>query len=579
MGDLRMGTIPNTFRRNGIYYFRRRVPTRLRACLGRDFICISLRTHRFDEAQRVSRALYLRCEELFAISDQHPRLSDEQIAALIKDMYQSHLDADNEARIARGRSFDPDLIEDQRAKFAKGAEQARIALGTNDLDSAAFKVAEIIDKHDFTGKLAEADIRRLQQAVLRAAPDLYAALDARYRGEFSYEPQDSLLKSATLTVTPSTPVSQPDGGGNAETLVNDQPLSQRADTFRGDQVRRGNWSQHYGNQARNSFRLFIETAGDRPLSAYSREDARKFKELLSDLPSNYSKDPAFAGVTISQIASRTKKLRVPRLSTSTVSRHLNTLSQLWAVAIEAQEPVEPIFSGWKQKRRRQIAEPRKAWTNDKLKALFASPIWTGCKSRERRAEAGTEIIRDERFWIPLIAVHSGMRLEEICQLELADVRKEDGHWVFDINRANGKHVKNPSSVRTVPIHSEILKIGLIRHYSELHAKGQSRLFPSLDRAAGGKYGTNFTKWFGHYRKAIGVYEAKLDFHSFRHTATTLLRWADVPKPVIARILGHTETGETGNYGASFQIGQLREALEQIDTGLDLSHLYLSQGEF
>jgi integrase len=166
-----------------------------------------------------------------------------------------------------------------------------------------------------------------------------------------------------------------------------------------------------------------------------------------------------------------------------------------------------------------------------------------------------------------------MRLEEICQLELADVRKEDGVWVFDINRANGKHVKNPSSVRTVPIHSELIRMGLIKHYLQLHAQGKTRLFPRLGQAAGGKYGTNFTKWFGYYRKAIGLYEPKLDFHSFRHTTATLLRWADVPKPTIARILGHTETGETGNYGAALQIGQLKAALEQMETGLDLSHLH------
>jgi hypothetical protein len=45
-----------------------------------------------------------------------------------------------------------------------------------------------------------------------------------------------------------------------------------------------------------------------------------------------------------------------------------------------------------------------------------------------RAEPGSLIIRDERFWLPLIAVFSGMRQEEICQLHVEDVRQADGIW-------------------------------------------------------------------------------------------------------------------------------------------------------
>ena len=78
---------------------------------------------------------------------------------------------------------------------------------------------------------------------------------------------------------------------------------------------------------------------------------------------------------------------------------------------------------------------------DALKELFETPIWTGCQSEHRRSKPGTHIIRDENFWLPLIAVFSGMRQEEICQLRLEDVRQAEGIWVFDLREGDGRQLK------------------------------------------------------------------------------------------------------------------------------------------
>lgn len=62
-----------------------------------------------------------------------------------------------------------------------------------------------------------------------------------------------------------------------------------------------------------------------------------------------------------------------------------------------------------------------------------------------------------RFWCPWIALYSGMRLEEICQLHLSDIRKINGVYCFSINEENtqssfSKHVKSAAGIRNVPIH-------------------------------------------------------------------------------------------------------------------------------
>ena len=86
-------------------------------------------------------------------------------------------------------------------------------------------------------------------------------------------------------------------------------------------------------------------------------------------------------------------------------------------------------------------EFRDAFDTDDLKALFGS--------KEYRQDS---FKRGYQFWTPIIALYTGCRIEEICQLHLDDIRKEDGLWVLDINDDDEKKLKNLSSQRLVPLH-------------------------------------------------------------------------------------------------------------------------------
>jgi hypothetical protein len=68
---------------------------------------------------------------------------------------------------------------------------------------------------------------------------------------------------------------------------------------------------------------------------------------------------------------------------------------------------------------------RDMWTGEELTKLFASPVWTGCNSYFR-ARPGEEIIRDARFWLPLLGLYHGNHLEEFAQLRREDVALADG---------------------------------------------------------------------------------------------------------------------------------------------------------
>jgi integrase len=274
------------------------------------------------------------------------------------------------------------------------------------------------------------------------------------------------------------------------------------------------------------------------------------------------------------IVEATRDLDVPRLSPRTRQRHFNALSSLWQDALRAGQVTENIFAGFRFASTRRPQDQRAMWSSELLARLFNTPVWRGCRSPERRSTPGDMVIRDARFWLPLMALFSGMRLEEICQLQVEDVRREEGVWVFDVNARGPRQVKNQSSVRLVPIHRELLTIGFLEYVEEVRRLNSVLVFPELrPGGADGKLGHNFTKWFTRYRKAVGVYEERLDFHSFRHSASTFLLKAKVPVAVVDSLTGHVTPGETTRYNKGFAIEHLKESIDQLSPKIDLTFLH------
>ncbi|MFO8087227.1 MAG: hypothetical protein R6T91_05385 [Bacteroidales bacterium] len=66
-------------------------------------------------------------------------------------------------------------------------------------------------------------------------------------------------------------------------------------------------------------------------------------------------------------------------------------------------------------------EQRKAFTTEDLIKIFNTNQYLNDKLKHRY-----------QFWLPVIGLFSGMRIEEICQLHLEDIRLEQGIWVFDL---------------------------------------------------------------------------------------------------------------------------------------------------
>lgn len=573
-----MGAVPNCLRRAGIYYFRRTIPIDVKPALRRCELCCSLRTNDVTVARSLSRSLYLLSEELFALIRSLPMLTKSDLSRLVRSFYQTVLERENQLRLLGRMS----LTEEQRlaksAHYAEVAAQARQDLATNKFESVDFIAAAMIKQHGYSGKLDDLEVRQVQQAMMRASCDLAEAMKARFEGDFNYQPQDALLEAELQRVEDREPAGKPSAAAAGPQIsepdsAHSPMFVERAEEFRQTQERLSVWDPQTALQARSTYKLFAELCNDRPIGGYVRGDAVRFKDMLRELPAAYGKAAEYRNLKGAEIVAAVAKKDIPRLSPRTVQRHLSALSALWKNAVEQGQASTNIFAGFKLPTQKKPQDQRDMWSSDKLQQLFQGPLWSGCQSKDRRSKPGSVIVRDEKFWLPLIALFSGMRQEEICQLLLEDVRLESGVWVFDINDRPPRQLKNRNAVRLVPIHKELQGLGFLDYVEEQRTAGRERVFHQLDRGgADQRFGHNFTKWFTRYRKDVGLYAPGLDFHSFRHSATTFMTWGGVDVRTIDNVTGHATPGETARYTKSFQVEQLKQAIDAIDPKIDLGHL-------
>jgi hypothetical protein len=176
-----------------------------------------------------------------------------------------------------------------------------------------------------------------------------------------------------------------------------------------------------------------------------------------------------------------------------------------------------------------------------MKAIFALPPWHGCASESARLQAGAVVVHDALYWIPLIASHSLARREEICGLMITEVVFDAPIPYFDIHPNQYRRLKNAQSKRKIPIHPELLRLGLRDYVLAVGALGYDLLFPDLVSARGtDPLGDQFQDlWSPILSKAVPDAETTGKvFHSIRHFGNDALVDARVMIEWRQDIMGH-----------------------------------------
>lgn len=174
-------------------------------------------------------------------------------------------------------------------------------------------------------------------------------------------------------------------------------------------------------------------------------------------------------------------------------------------------------------------------------------------------------------WAALIGLYTGARASEVGQLLVADVFKEDDIPCIRISD-EGEHqkVKTEVSLRTVPIHPELLALGLWDWVESRRTAGHQRLFPQAKADAMNGQGNWITKAFSRYLGEIGKDwpKAKRGFHSLRKTFIQELQGLGVSSELRAQIVGHELDDEHhATYSRDFTVAEKLKGVGKQSPGI------------
>jgi integrase len=308
------------------------------------------------------------------------------------------------------------------------------------------------------------------------------------------------------------------------------------------------------NQNRKIVELFADFAGSKEhVSVITRKVVRDWRAQLFHWPSKAVEMKAFRGKGFLAVIESNKSHKKPTISDTTINKYLSALGS-FCTYLRGNDFIDEDVMGLylKLDRTKKVVLP---YTDGQLKKLFSSPLFHSCGGDKPEHELGGVECRDWRYWLPLIALYSGARLGEIAQLLIKDVRKIDEHWCFHICKHGDtrKSVKTAGSERVVPIHPELISLGLIDYHERLVSDGHISLFPEIEADTRGFMSGRPSKFFQNYFRAIELkVDKSVNCHSLRHGIADAFRRAGFLDEQFGMLLGHVKATTTQRYGILVQ---------------------------
>ncbi len=295
------------------------------------------------------------------------------------------------------------------------------------------------------------------------------------------------------------------------------------------------------HESAHALDVFIElSGGDLPSSEFTKARVRDFVAALASYPSRRSLGK-MASMTLTQIQSGDYQPISIRTQINIISRLSSYSNWLAGHGYIESNPL----AGIRPKAQKQAAK-QKTWSQEDI-ALWFSPDHL-------------DTLQGWQYWLPLMGLYTGARLEELAALKATDIHEHEGIHYFEIHDRDGRHIKNAASSRLVPIHSRLVDLGFLELVEG--RKDHERLFELSPSQ--GRYGFSASKWFGRHRKKLGITP---DFHGLRHTAAESLRLAGVQGHAISWLLGHSGATMTDHYGRDgnpiHRLPLVREAVEKL----------------
>lgn len=318
---------------------------------------------------------------------------------------------------------------------------------------------------------------------------------------------------------------------------------------------------------------------DADLNAISSADFGEWTKLLLRLPTNASK--CFPAPSLKAMVEAGEAADAKPMSRSNARGIQQTASGLIDHLIKRERIERNRLKPHMLSKPKRKEPTRRPFTVPELNKLFRQPLYTGCVNDGRGfARTGPNIPMRGRYWLPLIALHTGMRMAEIAQLWTDDVYLQEEVWVVRVKYDNRREqeLKNSSSDRTIPIHQRLIDLGFVEWAAGKGRSGVSRLFPDIPRSKDkGDLSGVFTKRFQTFLETAGLWRDGRTFHSLRHNFRDAIRDADLSDGLAKALGGWADDAPHNQYGRGYKMAMLKTAIDKLefidgDERLDLTHL-------
>jgi len=262
------------------------------------------------------------------------------------------------------------------------------------------------------------------------------------------------------------------------------------------------------------------------------------------------------------------------LAPATVAKKISFIGTMLQTAFDAGFIQQNVARGMRIPKKKVQSVRRRAFSTDELITIFTSSIYNGNKRFSSVGEAA--------IWVPRLALVTGARLEEICQLKATDLTEDASYGPLMRISDEGKkqRIKTNSSRRTIPLHSMLIDAGFLGYVKKIEQKGHEWLFPELEPNLHGKRGAEFGRWFARYLrspKGCHIIDRRVVFHSFRHTFKTLCREAGISEEIHDALTGHVGTTVGRNYG-HVPLSALVDGVSRIKFPIQLAKTVTEKGE-
>lgn len=360
--------------------------------------------------------------------------------------------------------------------------------------------------------------------------------------------------------------------------------------------KRGGWKPDTLRQNTMRAAVLVELAGDPPLTELDRDRMWAVSKELARVPDRRDKvrmQFKVEEVGVKPLIALADEHNLPRLTPQAQQKLFDGFAEImgWAVAegyltrSPCKKMAAEVFKS-AGGRNSHASDERDALSSEDLQKIFGAK-WFRDGVGARTARGTFYHYRPHYYWLPLLALLAGGRLNELSQLYLADivVGAEGAYLDFNLNGegkvdadATDKSLKTVNAHRKVPLHPLLVELGLLDYVVALRAAGHRRLFPELKHDAIKGYGKAAGRWFNdrYMGLELGIERnGRKTFHSFRHNFSTGLGDINTPHRVKDQLTGHSKGKSEGDkrYDKGRHVALLRTFVSKLDFNLPFIHAF------